>query len=114
MARVGRPRTKTGKAAAKHRAQSREEYRSLPPAKKKARVANRDKAAQRKADAKRASQPKRRAYKRQDAKAVRGIPKGTKCSKCGSTRNVQRHVVNGKFKSYLCGKCNVAAIGGGK
>lgn len=112
MAGVGRPRTKKGPAASKHRTASREEYRSLPDSKKKSRVADRDKAAQRKADSKRSSQPKRKAYKRQDAKAVRGVPKGTKCAKCGSTSNVQRHAVNGKFKEYLCGKCNVKAIGG--
>jgi transposase-like protein len=48
-----------------------------------------------------------------DAKAVAGVPRGTKCSNCGSTTNVQRHVVKGKFSRYLCAKCNVAAIGKG-
>jgi hypothetical protein len=112
VARVGRPVTKKGKAASRHRAQSREEYRSLPASGKKARVQNRDKAAQRRADEKRSDQPARKAYKRADAKAVRGIPKGTHCANCGSTQNVQRHVVGGKFVKYLCAKCNVRAIGG--
>lgn len=114
MARVGRPRTKTGKAAARHREQSREEYRSLPESKKKARVADRDKEAQRKADAKRLSsqRSKRNSYHRTEARALKDVPKGTKCGKCGSTRNVQRHVVKGKFKGYLCGRCNTNAIGG--
>jgi hypothetical protein len=113
---VGRPRTKTGKAAAKHRTASREEYRKLSPAKKKARVANRDKAAQRRADEKRSDQPARKAYKRADAKAVRGVPKGTKCQYpgCNATTNIQRHVVNGKFVKYLCGRHNVKAIPGGQ
>lgn len=114
MARVGRPVTKTGAAAAKHRKQSREEYRELPASKKKARVASRDKAAQRSADAKRLSsqRDKRNSYHRTEAKVLKSVPKGTKCGKCGSTRNVQRHVVKGKFKGYLCGKCNTNAIGG--
>jgi hypothetical protein len=117
VARVGRPRTKTGKAAAKHRAQSREEYRSLPDSKKKARVANRDKEAQRKADAKRLSsqRDKRNSYHRTEAKALKGVPKGKKCSHpgCNATTNIQRHVVNGKFKGYLCAKHNTNAIGKG-
>jgi predicted SprT family Zn-dependent metalloprotease len=113
MARVGRPVTKKGKAAATHRTASRNEYASLPASGKKARVANRSKEAQRVADNKRSPQPARKAYKKMDAKAVAGIPKGTKCSNCGSTTNVQRHVVKGKFSRYLCAKCNVAAIGKG-
>jgi ribosomal protein S27AE len=116
LASVGRPATKKGPKAAKHRAASREEYRGLPDSGKKKRVASRDKTAQRKADAKRLStqRNKRNAYHKADAKATRGIPKGTKCANCGSTTNIQRHVVNGKFKQYLCGRCNVKAIGGGK
>lgn len=113
MARVGRPVTKKGKAAATHRSASRSEYQKLPASGKKARVANRSKEAQRKADEKRSPQPARKAYRKMDAKAVAGVPKGTKCAVCGSTANVQRHVVNGKFKNYLCGKHNVAAIGKG-
>ena len=113
MARVGRPVTKKGSAASKHRTASRTEYQQLPPSGKKARVANRSKEAQRTADTKRSPQPARKAYKKMDAKAVSGVPKGTKCSNCGSTTNVQRHVVRGKFSRYLCGKCNVAAIGKG-
>lgn len=112
MARVGRPTTKKTAAAKKHAAAEKARYQKLPTSKKKAIVANRDKAAQRKADEKRASQPQRKAYRRQDAKGVRGVPKGRKCANCGSTENVQRHVVNGKFKEYLCGRCNVKAIGG--
>ena len=114
MAKVGRPVTKTGQKAAKHRKASREEYRGLPETGKKKRVTSRDKAAQRKADAKRLSsqRSKRNAYHKTDAKATKSVPKGSKCSNCGSTTNVQRHVVNGKFKNYLCGKCNTRAIGG--
>lgn len=111
MARVGRPRTSKGKAAVSHRAASQREYDNLPASGKKARVANRSKAAQRVADEKRSGAPARKAYKKQDAKAVAGVPKGKQCSVCGSTDNVQRHVVGGKFKSYLCAKHNVAAIG---
>jgi len=113
MAKVGRPRTKTGKAASVHRTASQKEYASLPASGKKARVANRSKEAQRKADVKRSPQPARKAYRKMDAKAVAGVPRGTKCSNCGSTTNVQRHVVKGKFSRYLCAKCNVAAIGKG-
>jgi len=113
LARVGRPVTKKGSAASKHRTASRTEYQKLPASGKKARVANRSKEAQRTADTKRSPQPARKAYKKMDAKAVSGVPKGTKCSNCGSTTNVQRHVVRGKFSRYLCGKCNVAAIGKG-
>lgn len=110
--RVGRPTTKKTAAAKKHAAAEKARYDKLSPAKKKAIVATRDKAAQRKADEKRAEQPQRKAYRRQDAKGVQGVPKGRKCSKCGSTSNVQRHVVNGKFQRYLCAKCNTNAIGG--
>jgi len=114
VAKAGRPVTKKGKAAAKHRKASREEYQKLPDSKKKARVSSRSKEAQRKADSKRLStqRSKRNAYHKADARATRSIPKGTKCAKCGSTTNIQRHVVNGKFKEYLCGKCNSRAIGG--
>ena len=113
MARVGRPVTKKGKAAAKHREASREEYRSLPVSKRKERVADRDSEAQRKADAKRLKNDhaSRTAYHRADAKAVKGVPKGSKCARCGATTNIQRHVVGGKFKEYLCGRCNTRAIG---
>jgi ribosomal protein S27AE len=113
LAKVGRPATKKGSAAVRHRTASRTEYQQLPASGKKARVADRSKEAQRKADTKRSPQPARKAYKKMDAKAVAGIPKGTKCSNCGSTTNVQRHVVKGKFSRYLCAKCNVAAIGKG-
>ena len=114
MAKTGRPITKQGKAAAASRASSRKSYQSKTPAEKKAVVANRDSEAQRQADARRlASQKtKRNTYHRNDARATSGVPKGTKCANCGSTTNVQRHVVNGKFKSYLCGRCNTRAIGG--
>ena len=111
MARVGRPVTKKGTAAAKHRVAARKEYQGLPESGKKARVANRSKPAQQKADVKRAAEPQRVAYRKRDAKAKQGIPKGTKCANCGSTVNVQRHVVGGKFKKYLCAKCNTNAIG---
>lgn len=68
---VGRPATKTGAAAAKKRAAARKSYQSLPVEKRKAIVQNRDKEAQRKADAKRlASQrPERNKYHREQAKA---------------------------------------------
>ena len=111
MAKRGRPVTKTGPAAAKARAAAKKSYDSKSPAEKKAVVARQDKEARRKNDLKRADQPQRKAYIKQDKKGVSGVPKGTKCANCGSTTNVQRHVVNGKFKRYLCGKCNVAQIG---
>lgn len=77
MAKTGRPVTKKGKAAARHRAASRSEYQSLTPAERKARVAARDKEAQRKADAKRlAKDPEgRRSYHREQAKARSKAPK---------------------------------------
>ncbi len=113
MAKVGRPVTKSGSAAEKARKAARDAYRALPEAKKKARVQNRSKAAQRAADARRLAKDRdgRNAYHRKDARAVQDVPKGAVCAKCGSTKNVQRHVVNGKFRQYLCGRCNVQAIG---
>ena len=113
MATKGRPVTKTGPAAAKARQAAKKAYQSKTPAEKKAVVARQDKAARRRADEKRASQPQRIAYRKQDQKGVSGVPKGAKCALCGTTPNVQRHVVNGKFVRYLCGKHNVAQIGKG-
>jgi hypothetical protein len=107
----GRPATNKSAAAKKHAAAEKKRYNALPVSKRQSIVATRDKEAQRRADEKRASQPQRKAYRKQDAKAVAKVPKGTKCAVCGTTRNVQRHVVNGKFKSYLCGRHNVAEIG---
>lgn len=109
---VGRPAKKTGKAAAAKRASSRKSYNAKSVTERKAIVQNRDKEAQRRGDAKRLakSRPKRNAYHRLDAKATQGVPKGSKCASCGSTANVQRHVKNGKFSRYLCGRCNVKAI----
>jgi hypothetical protein len=112
LARVGRPTTKKGKAAQAKRLRSRKAYDSLSVSERQALVQKRDKSAQRKADAKRyrSQKSERDTYHRNDARATQGVPKGTKCAKCGSTRNVQRHVVRGKFVNYLCGRCNVAAI----
>lgn len=112
MATPGRPARNKSAAAKKHAAAEKKRYNALPDSKKKAIVKGRSKAAQRKADEKRADQPQRKAYRKQDAKAVRGVPKGKKCANCGSTTDVQRHVVNGKFSRYLCRRCNVRAIGG--
>lgn len=111
MATKGRPATNKSAAAKKHAAAEKARYQKLPLSKRQSIVQTRDKQAQQRADEKRASQPQRKAYRRQDAKAVAKVPKGTKCAVCGTTRNVQRHVVNGKFKAYLCGRHNVAQIG---
>ncbi len=113
MAKVGRPVTKSGPTAEKARKAARDAYRSLPADKKKARVQNRSKAAQRAADARRLAKDRdgRNAYHRKDAHALQKVPKGAVCAKCGATRNIQRHVVNGKFREYLCGRCNTQAIG---
>jgi hypothetical protein len=111
VAKRGRPATNKSAAAKKHAAAEKKRYQSLPVSKRQSIVQTRDKEAQRRADEKRASQPARKAYKKQDAKAVSKVPKGKVCAVCGSKVNVQRHVVNGKFKEYLCGRHNVAAIG---
>lgn len=108
--KTGRPVTKKGSAAKKHRDASRKEYQSLPVAKKNARVADRDKAAQRKADAKRLkkSHAKRNEYHRKQAAAVSGTPKPAKCPRCGSTKNVERHHY-GKVVRAMCAKCHAKA-----
>ncbi len=107
VAKTGRPATKRGSAAKKHRDASRKEYQSLPTAKKSARVTNRSKPAQRKADAKRlASQrTKRNEYHREQAAAVADVPKPTKCSVCGGTKNVERHHY-GKVVRAVCARCH--------
>ena len=95
MAKTGRPVTKTGAAAAKHRLRSRKEYQNLSPEKKRQRVANRDKEAQRKADEKRyaKAKPERDSYHRAQAKAKKKAPPRPKsCSWPGCKRtNIQFH-----------------------
>lgn len=95
MAKTGRPVTKRGSAAAKHRKASREEYQRLSAADKAKRVANRDKEAQRRADAKRLSSQKgkRNSYHREQAGAKRKAPPKPKtCTWPGCNRtDIQFH-----------------------
>ena len=99
MPRVGRPRTKTGKAATAHRTASQKEYANLPASGKKARVADRSKEAQRKADNKRAStaSPARKAYRAKEATSLAKAkktapPKPATCQWPGCNRtDIQLH-----------------------
>lgn len=87
---VGRPVTKTGAAAAKKRAAAKKAYRAKPLSERKAIVQNRDKDAQRKADAKRLSKSKgeRTAYHREQARArAKAPPKPKTCQWPGCSRS---------------------------
>jgi Asp-tRNA(Asn)/Glu-tRNA(Gln) amidotransferase A subunit family amidase len=108
---VGRPVTKSGSAAAKKRAQSRKEYQSLTVAERKARVQNRDKEAQRRADAKRYAKSKgdRDAYHRDQAKAkTKAPPKPKACQWPGCKRtDIEFHHQGGD--RWLCPTHHAAA-----
>jgi len=90
---VGRPVSKTGAAAAKERAAKRKRYQSLPLSERKAIVQNRDKAAQRKADAKRYASQKteRDAYHKEQARAKSGKKKPATCQAPGCKNKPQFH-----------------------
>jgi len=109
--KTGRPVTKKGPKAKAHREKARKWYQKQSTAKKDQLVANRDKEAQRKADAKRHSKARseRNEYNSEQQKAVKGV-KATRCSRCGSTENVERHH-KGKKVVALCGKCHAKARG---
>ncbi len=102
--------TKKDGAAAKHRDSERERYKKLPLAKRRKIVQERDKQAQRDGDARRYAKDKagRDAYHREQAKAVKGVPTGGVCSRCGSKRNVERHHSGGKIVK-LCATCHAKA-----
>jgi len=112
--RTGRPVTKKGAKAAKHRKAARQWYQDLPQAEKDAYVARRSKEAQRKADAKRyAKNPaKRKAYHKERTGPIAArIEKGelkppTRCSRCGSTKDVEYHHRSDTRVVALCTKCN--------
>ena len=110
MGQVGRPAKKNTPAAKKHRAAEKARYNKLPLSERRALVQNRDKEAQRRADAKRlASQrEKRNAYHKEQAAAVKAVPPGGKCASCGSTKNVERHHIGGKVRK-LCATCHAKA-----
>ena len=112
MAKTGRPVKKTGKKAAQHREAARKWYQKQSPSKKTALVTNRDKEAQRKADAKRhaKSRTERNEYHATQQKAVAGKKNPGKCSRCGSTTNVELHHKGGRVTA-LCAKCHAKARG---
>ena len=93
---------------AKHRKQAKEEYQNLSREDKAKRVKNRSKDAQNDGEKKRYSKShaKRNAYHKEQAAAVSKYGKAKKCSKCGTTKNVQWHHV-GKKVTALCGVCNM-------
>lgn len=108
---VGRPVTKTGAAAAKKRAKARKAYQSLPVAERKAKVQNRDKEAQKRADAKRYAKSKdeRDAYHRDQARAktkAPAKPKSCQWPGCTST-NIEFHHQGGD--RWLCPTHHAAA-----
>jgi len=113
---TGRPVTKHGHAAEKHRKSARKWYQELSDEEKAAYVQRRDKGAQRKADAKRLSKQrgKRNEYHRtktspQHAAEKSGkMKQAHKCAVCGTTKDVQFHHT-GKEPlrgRYLCAKHN--------
>lgn len=103
--------TKSGPAAKRHRDKARKWYQRQSVAKKDQLVADRDKGAQRKADAKRHAKARseRNEYHSEQQKAVKGV-KATRCSRCGSTENVERHH-KGKKVVALCAKCHAKTRG---
>ncbi len=106
MAKTGRPITKTGEKAKRHREAARKWYQKQSTAKKEALVSNRSKEAQRKADAKRHAKHKeeRNEYHASQMKAAKGKKNPGKCSVCGSTKNVEFH--HQGTDRWLCGKCH--------
>lgn len=112
MAKTGRPVTRTGRKAARHRIKARQWYQKQSPSKKDSLVSDRDKEAQRKADAKRhaKSRSARNAYHSKQQKAVAGKKNPGKCARCGSTTNVELHHKGGRVTA-LCAKCHARARG---
>jgi hypothetical protein len=110
--KTGRPVTKAGAKAKRHRDQARKWYQKQSSSKRTSLVKNRSSEAQRKADAKRLSSQRsaRNTYHREQARAVSGAPKPSKCSRCGSTSNVERHHSGGKVIA-LCAKCHAKVRG---
>ena len=112
---VGRPAKKKGSAAVKARSRAREWYRKQSPAKKKEIYEGRSKEAQREADARRykKDKTKRDEFHKKHSKTASLVKsgkmkKGHKCSRCGSTSNVQFHHYGKDAKKgvWLCAKCN--------
>jgi len=105
MAKPGRPVTKKGPKASKHRKQASEWYQKQSPQEKDAIVQRRSKSAQRKADAKRlAKDPEGRSkYHAEQAQAKKDAPPKPKTCQwpgCSKSTGLELHHQSKPYKWY--------------